>query len=515
MPVVVQQAVHPPRRVPRKGPGRWFCCALAHLPPVIGILGAVAQPALAQVRPAPPAPAIAPGDREVRARFQELLLDPKGDRLAGWRLCRDLGRAAAPLLWDLHDRERSDSRRRMVLLLAAACAGGTAEDERLLTALDTAAPDERVLGLLWIALGPRRERAQPGLWQRLIGRGRPLPIQQVAAYLAAARFPGAAGAVPVPGEAEPGLVAAACAAGTPVERSAWFPPATPPPRAELVWRACFLQQAWAGPAEPRDAFMLQRAEATLASTARELHAARAAAGLLLGSTGRLATVVTGHRPAWDVLEGLVVPSTSAAVLRDWLSPLPNSLDEEPVRLAVAFVMSRDLPKVLAELDRWGGQPAIRRGMALAVAWRLLHHAALDSLPPAPADLPEWFWVRWAAGAAADPPGDTGDARLDAAARLAADGRLPRASARQVLEDALWNAGAHPGLALWRAQRDLVRDLLLVGSDPGVKFDPAARPHERYLPKGLGPEDPMFVIAVDLFDFLSRPTLPIPPECRLR
>jgi hypothetical protein len=77
-------------------------------------------------------------------------------------------------------------------------------------------------------------------------------------------------------------------------------------------------------------------------------------------------------------------------------------------------------------------------------------------------------------------------------------------------------GQSPGLGTWENERLLLRDLILVGSSSGGgKYQPQVRPHERYRPQGLGPDDPFFTVAVALYDFTSRPRLPLPPEYRLR
>ena len=62
---------------------------------------------------------------------------------------------------------------------------------------------------------------------------------------------------------------------------------------------------------------------------------------------------------------------------------------------------------------------------------------------------------------------------------------------------------------------LVRDLLLLGSRQGGKYMPHRWSGQRYFAAGIDKDDAFFNIAVPLWDFLSRPRLPLPPEYRLR
>ncbi len=485
-----------------------------HLLSAIGIWLAAAQPAPAQVRGAGTVIAVPVPDRAFRTRFQELLLDSQvRDHGEGWRLARDVGRPVAPLLWDLHDRERSDVRRRLILLVAASLAGGVAEDERLLQALEQGPVEEKVLGAMLLALGPRRPAGLGNPWQRLIGRQRGASVQlQVAAYLASSRFGGGQG-LPAPASADPGLVAAASLAGVPgLDRGPWFGPA-PGRHAELVWRGVFLARADAAGIDP---VLVQRAQAIAALTPRELLAGRRAAALLLGQAGQWPSPATVPRPPWELLEALTEPVAGARALREWLGPVPQPLDEDPRRLAVAYARSRPPAEVIADAERWLAVAPTRRLVVLALCIELLG-APVPAAPPAPtfpADLPEAFWIAWALGQPAPRPPVGHDPLLEPAVDLAVDGRLSREAARRLLEEALWRSEAHPGFVRWQAQRDLVRDLLLTGSSPGLRYLPSVPLQDRYLPDGLRADDPWFVLAVECFEFLSRPALPLPPELRL-
>jgi hypothetical protein len=221
------------------------------------------------------------------------------------------------------------------------------------------------------------------------------------------------------------------------------------------------------------------------------------------------------RPGRPLLEALVATPEGAAAVHGWLDPVKNPMDDEPLRLLSAYVYSRSIAEVLADQEQWLTSPVARRVVTLTLALRLLaENASATTLPSAmPADLPEWFWVMWAAGQKPPRPSSRGeDSVLDQAVELALDNRLPRATARTLLEEALWRGDAHPGLTTWRAFRALVRDLLLTGSNPGVKYAPTVL--QRYHAQGPGPENVLFEVAVEYWDFTNRPVPPLPPECRL-
>jgi len=223
-----------------------------------------------------------------------------------------------------------------------------------------------------------------------------------------------------------------------------------------------------------------------------------------------------QRVNWQLLRLLASEPRSARRLSRWLDPAPQPLDEDQQTLAVEYVMSRSVEQVLEEHAQWSAAEAVRRDIAIALAWRLCGEDAPPAVNWDVPSVPEWFFVRWAAGSPpALPPVIDGEPRLEEAARLAAEGRLDREVGRQLLEQALWRRGSHPGLGLWRAHRQLVCDLLMSGSLPGSKFQISVPQHKRYLPAGLGDENALFEVGVDVFDMLSRPEPPIPEECRLR
>jgi hypothetical protein len=498
--------------------------SLAWLFAVIGTLALAPQPARGQT---PAVGSLGADDHEFRRPLQDLLLEAKTqDLAAGWRLCAELGPAAAPLLWAMHDGEKSNARRRIVLIFAAMVAGGPLEDERAFAALERAKqPQDRLMTCLAFALGPPRAREQPSFWTVLGRKAEQNDILTVASLLACARFPGAAALAPEIRSADPGVVAAAAFAGAAlpaavVER---FFRDDAPVHAGLVWRGVLLGSLLrADAAQARDPALLQRArwvwetrpERVGRGAAEFLDEARGAAALVLGRAA--AMTAAGPRPPGHLLQLLAAEPQSAIQLRDWLKPEPQIDDDEPARLAVAYAFSREPAAVVAERDAWSRSEPVRRPIAVALAWRLLGAPPQAPIEVQVTGLPEWFFVRWASGAAGGSEGRIDDPILGKTAALAQDGSMPREAARDILEQALWRWRCHPGIGIWEAERRLVRDLLLTGSQEGRKYKPRAPDAERYRPTGLGTEDPFFEVGVKALDFdLSAPRLPIPKPCRLR
>jgi len=483
---------------------------------VIGVLAVMPQRIVAQHATL----LLPPGSEEFRDRFKELLMKPSGTRLAqGWQLAAELGPVVAPVLWDLHDSQRSDLRLRLQLLPGAVLAGGIGGDERLLRQVVADSKvdlDERVMALLLLATGPARE-APLDVFSAM-GRNRST-FAVIAEYLAAARTPKGGSGAPSPADADVGVLAAAIAAGAPATDAAlekYFKPEPAPKFASLVWRGYFLGRLRDGGVDPDpagDALLLQRARDVLLLPAAPAEA-KACAALLLSRSGKDTGLKA--RPSWELLQCLLSCSNAAALHKDWVGPQPGPRDDEPARLAVEYVLGRPPAEVLREGDvlRWTSAPRVAQHVAVALALRLLDGSQPPPpLPPAPAGLPEWFWIAWATGQTELPTMTSSDAALAQAALLAATGRLPRPAARILLEDTLWRWGSHPGLCLREAQLLLVRDLLLTGTSPGMKY---GGQRERYQPKGMQIDNDLARVGVEFFDFVfSRPRLPVSRECRLR
>ena len=456
------------------------------------------------------------GER-VRERMVALLLAPNPD--SGWQLAVDLGRPAVPLLWELVNENKSNRKHRLLMLSAAVLAGGVAEDERLLDWLAQQKPmlEERVLAAMMMALGPDRTRAQPEFWARCLGPVKtPEHLLGIAVRLAAVRFPGAAEALPVLTDEEPGLCAAAAFAGVPVPVAAaarWSNLRSVERHADLFWRGQLLGAA-------RRVQNGQNSAGTVLDLAREVArlpgerflSARAAAIWLRARADDLQP--EEQKLDWSLLQVATGDLATGTKLRAWLGPVPMLRDEAPHRLAVAYALSRPVADVMRERASWSSDPAVAEHIAVALAMRLCGNERNTVVEPMPG-VAAWQIVRWLGGAEVDRSVVSADPVLASVLPLLAEGRLGRRALRVTLEETLWRWGSHPGLACWQLERSLVRDLLLAGSSRGgSKYLPHIAPDQRYMPTGLDRNDEFFTIAVALFDFLMRPRLPIPAEHRL-
>lgn len=421
------------------------------------------------------------------------------------------------MLWELLDAERSNVERRLAVLGAALIAGGPAEDERLFAFLDQdrAMLPERVMASLWIALGPLRMRPIRGALQRILGPNKePEELLSVAARLAAARLqPDAPRSLPLESE-DPGLLAAAVFGGMPVARTSSQRQWRSRHRdASLYRRAAFLADRRAVDHPDRDPQLVERAQRALkeryAGGAKE----RDAAVLLLAA----AAALDAQQPGLDWRQLRIVASQPASVtyLRSRLQPTPLARDPEPARLAAAYALWMPLDQVVSTRDTWGQDSRICSSVAVALAARLCAAPAEGSLDVDLPGVPEWAFAKWAAGGRFDLRGDLQDSRLANLAVVLANGRASRDAVREELELALWRWRSHPGLAAWELERQLVRDLLLVGSRSGGKYAPGIAPHLRYFPAGLDRDDSFFDVAVALFEFVGASSGPVPAEHRLR
>ena len=456
-------------------------------------------------------------DRRYVARFRELLLaDGVRDVAAGWELAEDVGRPVVPVLWRLVESERSNVDKRLALMVAALVAGGPAEDARLFSFLEKGRPmlPERVMASLWIALGAERARPRPDALSRLLGPNRePEDLLAVAVRLAAARFPGADENVAQIEERDPGVLAAAVFAGMPVAKTSAHRQWRGDHRdAGLYQRAALLGAARRYERSPPAVDLLALARSSLAGDDAAFAEVRDASLLLLARADDLR--LTPGDLDWRQLQLAISQEASRASLRAHLRAEPYARDAEPHRLAVAYALWRPIEQVVEERAIWSKAPAVRAHVAVALAARL---CALKS-PPAITDplpgCPEWSFVVWACGGAAVGAQGAADSRLATLGRLLSGGRVSRRAAKEELEMALWRWGSHPRVGVWRAERQLIRDLLLVGSRSGARYQPERPPHLRYFATGLDRDDSFFDLASALYEFTRRPRTPVPLAHRI-
>lgn len=459
----------------------------------------------------------------VRARFSELLLEaPTRDLRAGWELARELGPVVAPSLFGLASDEKSNMKRRMSAFCAAVMASDPHGEDRVLAALDDKSPmQDRLCASFLLALGPSRERAPSDFWARSLGRNRqePEPVLLVAALLAGSRFPGVGASCPqsLLRVDNPGVLAAAVLCGAPAPDPLLQPylQKRAPTHANLVQRAWLLRAVLQRDAVAATPEIAERAREWMQSPGEANATLREAAALALGASGSV-RVDGQNRPDWRMLQLFAFDAKACEALASWIPAQPQPLDEPAwPRLAVAYALGRPVERVVAERSSWAAVPAVRRHVAIALAMRLCREPRPKPVAVALPEVAEWAFVRWASG---EPFPDTPsfvEPSLRQAAAMATEDRLPRESAARLFEDTLWRWGSHPGIGLRDVQRDLVRDLMLSGSLPGNRYAIGLPDHLRYLPAGLGNENDFFGIAVEAWELLRSPALPIPPECRLR
>ncbi|MCA8974174.1 MAG: hypothetical protein KDC98_05600 [Planctomycetes bacterium] len=468
-------------------------------------------------------------DEPFHGLFERLLAtETTRNYTAGFTIAQNVGRPAVPLLWEMLSAETANVVPRTAVLAAAMLAAGPSLDEHLFKWLgqQKAIKEERTMVALAIALGPPRERPVADFWSHGLGPARsPEKILAIAVRLAAARMPGvAAGAAPVVG-GEIGLAAASAFAGLPLQSSVigrLWDLRDIERDDEMFWRGALLagcRQILDG-GQP-DATLLQRARQVAELRSGKYPDAREIAVRFRAMAGDVRTEDT--RPDLKLLRQMAPDQAAARRVRRWLEAAKQPGDEEPYRLAVSYVLSRDIGDVIAEREDWGGNEVTRQHIAVALAWMILGsrqgpEAGGSGAKGGFADValprvPEWQLVRWALGQHAVAE-RCEDPALTALLELAADDRLPRDVGRRVLEETLWRWGSHPGIGLLEAEQLLVRDLLLVGSNPGGKYRSHVSVEQRYRPKGID-SSAFFEIAVAYYDFVTTRRPPLPFRYRLR
>lgn len=456
---------------------------------------------------------------EPRQRIRDLLEAPRGEGFAGAiRLVRSLGQAAAPVAWELQAPYRGVMIRRLQALVLAAVA--EEDPVTLFRTVQRAGIEDRMMACLVVGA---LERECPAEVLNLVAGSERLPLRLAVAALAVAPRGAACDRVQEAHRDDPGIVAAALLSGAALECDLrpWLAEDRRRPHADLVLRGLFLGQLASGQPVPEPVLVAAWRAFDTSSCPQQV---REAAALLLGSRGLLRA-----RDAGPPLE-LLWHSVAATSLQEPAAPcawlgwrssavMDNMSPGAPGRLAACYALLQPKATVLASLDEPAMSPSLAEDIALGLAIRTLrerkgHATAATRAAPRDPVQPCSSWLAWAMERADAPVTGSGDERLDAAATLAAAGRLPVAAAAAVIEDALWVRGSHPRLAVRAARLRLVRDLLLSGSHAGSRYLSGPR-HEVYAPRDLPREDQWFEVALPAWDELSPRALPLPVRHRLR
>jgi hypothetical protein len=434
-----------------------------------------------------------------------------------WQLARRLGPAMAPAA-RAGFRNETGAQKRAAWLVATAQPRGQPTTIWLLecAADGRLSVEERTLALMLVALGDAPATRDARVAQ-LLEPGQEPAVRAAAALVNARAWPRA----PLPPRWEAGKDLALLCAGAACE-----PPAVlahedgverlralvPASVQGVVLRAYFLAD-YAMEAAP-----LRRVHAVqvLRQADADLSLQRAAAYRLGKSAGDLPSSELQKSPAATAMLALTPETRHSLLERDRLPAIPELYGGEVDRrrMAVLYALAAPWEALAAAAPRIGGDGSIRGPVCLTLAWRALGGEA----PPRPASerlvtelgaAPECAWLRAALGQkAGEAAADLGDARSEAALALAARGSLPDAAARAEVEGLLWRSGSHPFRALHEAFAELVRDVLLAGSDyVGGRLAVRSAPP---LPRGLDATDrAFFEVAYAALEFVTERE-PAPP-----
>ena len=438
----------------------------------------------------------------------------------GFELADRLGAVAVPPLRHLLVAEAADFRVRLLILAAIGAAGGQDADTELLAALTRrgAGDRERFLAGVVLAAGPNRSRAAPEFEPLL--RQRLAPIVEAAALLALHRFSGGAAVPDRAYESKEPAVAAAARLVRP------RPPLREERRehAQLVQRAEFLGDAPRA-FNPTDARRLSELFARSDPASRPL---RLAAAMWLATVADPRAWVGREVTLPAEAEVLAVLSSSFGwreelSKRNLLQPPADRVDPEwRARVALAFVLGANPAEFERVRQRWARDPGVAAVASLGVAWRLSHEGVREvpawvvHLP----DHPAREWIRVACGRAPrSRERRIGVPQLDLLLGNFDDERLVALESTRVLElteDALATLRAHFGAIRRDLELDLIRDLLIAGSNHaaavlGIPEDPRVR----YRPGGIPPGDEVFEIAFEYWTFVKERARRPRPSTRLR
>ncbi|MEM7205525.1 MAG: hypothetical protein AAF628_35035 [Planctomycetota bacterium] len=447
-----------------------------------------------------------------------------GDWRSAWDRARAVGPALAPGLWR-HLRRERHSQGRLLSIGAFAAAAGQAADASLLDPawMRRAGTADQLIVLLTVALGPQRAGAGDELRELVLDTKS--EAVRIGGCLALARY---ATPTELPeswfaqGLREgPGIVAAALLAGAAPPRDLvrrWVADRENE-AARLVLRAVLLSR-WTRTL-PTDE-VLDLARGAWRRSDEEAYASRQAAAWRLGIEAERG--VPKNRPVPQVLSAFAVePSGQAAALaRGWLVPEPSRLLDPRLRrvLAVQYALVAPASRLAGDAVSWRDELRLAGDVCLALAWRRLSRRDArdeEGLAAAAAvlrDVPEGAWLQVALGGTVAGFNATDDPLLDAALAQLTHQRLRRSDAAAALERALWRRDSHPGKVAHRLRAELVRDLLLTGSEYArVRLSRGPFAH---LPADLKPGDrTVFQAAFEWCEWYAAAGDRIPDEARLR
>lgn len=427
----------------------------------------------------------------------------------GWALVERIGPALAASL-AAEFKQKTNAVERLVLLGAIAAAGGGRERDLWLLSFAASKPradEEAVMALLAIALSA--SPADTAVFGDLFAAERGGSATRAAAALAACRL-----GVKVAPEGRVGadlheLIEQALFTGATQEvlRRARLALGRDAANQGLVLRAAFL-----GLAGRQEHVREAAIEVVQSSTApRDVRVAAATyladiapEAVALGALDAQLRVAWCTRPlARLALWNAGALPARAEVLADRSGQLP---------LAAAYGLTAPFGRIQADFEQWAREPQRAEAVVLALAWRLHREAPPPDVSGgawlALLEQPGGFWLATALGRQREVAAPTGgrDAR---AAALAAQGRLPAEERVLAIEQRLWQLGAHPCAPRCQAWNELVRDVLLAGSDHvSARLQLAQRPN---LPRGIEPSHTkFFVVADQLARFLTERELGPPP-----
>ncbi len=467
--------------------------------------------------------AISPRAQELTGRFENLLgSDHEKDWWEGWALARDLGVSVESLLEDRWRRNSPGPMERQVLLAAIALSAGNGRGEALLNLggerLDS--PRELVMSHLVLAMGPETTGAGISV-QALLGKIRPQlaePLLAVSTCLALRQFRESGSPTrDWYSSQDPGIAAAAQFSKPTDLPTRWM--RRNREHRDLVLRGFLLGGRSSASSEAQRKLAWQVINSEDSSSEMLM-----AAALNLSRRGVEAPLLTVFaRPSFKEYLPALLDSRElrSKLLQNGLlagQPERRLRIEHRARLALAYGIEADLVELAQSCEEWGRYELTAAAICLGIAWRLYREesAGLEALVQGLPEIPEAEWVRLARGMA--PRRDVGgfaDAGLERAFALAVQGRLPRQSAAQAIENALWRKGWHLGLTRRETEHALVADLVFAGSEYGgskLLLGPNAR---AYRPKGIPAKDQFFHVAYEFFSFERERGPRVFPEFRIR